>query len=68
MAGHRRPGAVLAGSEIVGTWRARGSGRRVEVTVTGFAALSAAVRRALEVEARTVAEVRGAKEALLRIE
>ncbi|MFD8660943.1 DNA glycosylase AlkZ-like family protein [Streptomyces globisporus] len=62
------PGAVLAGSDIVGTWRARASGRRVEVTVTGFDALSAAVRRALETEAQTVAEVRGAKEALLLIE
>lgn len=62
------PGAVLVGSEIVGTWRARGSGRRVEVTVAGFAALSAAVRRALETEAQAVAEARGAKDALLRIE
>ncbi|MGW3334455.1 DNA glycosylase AlkZ-like family protein [Streptomyces rubiginosohelvolus] len=62
------PGAVLAGSEIVGTWRARSAGRRAEVTVTGFDELSAPVRRALETEAQTVAEVRGAKEALLRIE
>ncbi|NEE24195.1 winged helix DNA-binding domain-containing protein, partial [Streptomyces sp. SID7982] len=54
--------------EIVGTWRARASGRRMEVTVTGFDALSAALRRALETEAQTVAEVRGAKEALLRVE
>ncbi|WYB33452.1 crosslink repair DNA glycosylase YcaQ family protein [Streptomyces sp. SM1P] len=61
------PGAVLAGSEIVGTWRARSAGRRAEVTVTGFDALSASVR-ALETEAQTVAEVRQAKEALLRIE
>ncbi|MFD5202605.1 DNA glycosylase AlkZ-like family protein [Streptomyces sp. NPDC058375] len=62
------PGAVLAGSEIVGTWRARASGRRTEVTVTGFGALPGAVRRALETEAQTVAEARGAKDALLRIE
>ncbi|WP_348638735.1 crosslink repair DNA glycosylase YcaQ family protein [Streptomyces sp. SH5] len=60
--------AGLFGSQIVGTWRARGSGRRVEVTVTGFSALSAAVRRALEREARTVAEVRGAEESLLRVD
>ncbi|MGW4629096.1 DNA glycosylase AlkZ-like family protein [Streptomyces rubiginosohelvolus] len=62
------PGAVLAGSEVVGTWRARASGRRVEVTVTGFDALSASVRRALETEAQTVPEVRGAKDTLLRVE
>ncbi|MFD4025873.1 DNA glycosylase AlkZ-like family protein [Streptomyces sp. NPDC058576] len=60
------PGAVLAGSEIVGTWRVRGSGRRAEVTVTGFGALSAAVRGALEAEAQTVAGARGAEEGIVR--
>ncbi|MFI1225032.1 MULTISPECIES: DNA glycosylase AlkZ-like family protein [unclassified Streptomyces] len=61
------PGAVLAGSEIVGTWRGRAAGRRAEVSVTGFTALSAAVRKGLEAEAQTVAVARGADEAVLRI-
>ncbi|MFD5101452.1 DNA glycosylase AlkZ-like family protein [Streptomyces albidochromogenes] len=61
------PGALLAGTEITGTWRARAAERGIEVTVTPFGPLSVAVRRELEVEAATVASARGADEARLRL-
>ncbi|MGK5630712.1 DNA glycosylase AlkZ-like family protein [Streptomyces sp. URMC 123] len=61
------PGALLAGTEIVGTWRARAAGRALELTVTPFAPLSSAVRRALDAEAATVAAARGAAETRLRV-
>ncbi|RPK56908.1 hypothetical protein EES43_23325 [Streptomyces sp. ADI96-02] len=65
------PGAVLAGSEVVGIWRARshgagGGGGTVEVTVTAFAPLPAAVRRSVEAEAGRVAAARGAEGARVR--
>ncbi|MEE1735969.1 crosslink repair DNA glycosylase YcaQ family protein [Streptomyces sp. BE147] len=61
------PGVLLVGSEPAGTWRARAAGRRVDLTVTPFARLTAATRRALETEAATVAGARGADEARLHI-
>ncbi|MGX1881491.1 DNA glycosylase AlkZ-like family protein [Streptomyces sp. NPDC055287] len=61
------PGALLAGSEIAGTWRAKATGRKLDLTLTPFGPLSAAVRRQLEAEADTVAAARGAAEARLHI-
>jgi len=55
-----RPGALFVDGEVVGTWRAKGSGRRLTITVTAFAPLPAAVWRAAEAEGRRVADVRGA--------
>lgn len=57
------PGAVLARGEIAGTWRAKGSGKTVTITVTPFAPLPAGVRAAVEDEARVVAAARGAASA-----
>ncbi|MFF3691243.1 winged helix DNA-binding domain-containing protein [Streptomyces sp. NPDC002187] len=59
------PGAVLVGSEIAGTWRAKAAGAELDLTVTPFGSLSAAVRKALEAEAGTVASARGAAEVRL---
>lgn len=57
------PGAVLARGEIAGTWRAKGSGRTVTITVTPFTPLPAAVRATVEDEAQVVAAARGAASA-----
>ncbi len=53
-----RPGAVFADGEIVGTWRTRGSGRTLTITVDAFAPLPAPVWDALEAEAERVAALR----------
>ncbi|GAA4665819.1 MULTISPECIES: winged helix DNA-binding domain-containing protein [Amycolatopsis] len=54
------PGALLADGEIAGTWRTKGSGRkRLDFTITPFAPLPAATRKAVEEEAARVAQVRG---------
>lgn len=58
-----RPGVVLADGEVVGTWRTRGSGKRLTVTVEGFVPLPPPIRRAVEEEAQRVAAVRGVPEA-----
>lgn len=54
------PGALLAGGEITGTWRARTAGRRLEITLTALLPMAARDRIAAEEEARRVATVRGA--------
>jgi hypothetical protein len=57
------PGGVLAGGEIVGTWRAKVAGkRRLQVGVTAFGRLSPATRKAIEAEAEVLAAARGAAE------
>ncbi|GAA1523054.1 crosslink repair DNA glycosylase YcaQ family protein [Streptomyces albidochromogenes] len=61
------PGALLVGTEITGTWRAKAAGRGIELTVTPFGPLSRAVQRELEAEAATVASARGAAEARVRL-
>jgi hypothetical protein len=50
-----RPGAVLEGARIVGTWRPKATGRRFSVTVTNWSSLSAAVRVAVEEQAALLA-------------
>ena len=59
------PGAVLSGTEIIGAWRTRKAGRRLDVTVTGPRPLSAADRDALAHEAQRLAIVRGVQEVTL---
>ncbi|MEV0896503.1 crosslink repair DNA glycosylase YcaQ family protein [Actinoplanes sp. NPDC049802] len=63
------PGALLVDGEIAGVWRARMSGRRrVDLTVTVFAPLSAARRGLVEEEAAHVARARGVPEATVTFE
>lgn len=62
------PGAVLAHGEIAGTWRAKGAGKTVTVTVTPFARLPAGVRAAVEEEAQVVAAARGSASARVIVE
>ncbi|GAB2974690.1 winged helix DNA-binding domain-containing protein [Amycolatopsis acidiphila] len=54
------PGVVLAGGEVAGTWRTKGTGRkRLDFTFTLLDPLPAAARKAAEAEAERVAKVRG---------
>ncbi|MGQ0841796.1 DNA glycosylase AlkZ-like family protein [Actinokineospora sp.] len=62
------PGAVLAGGEIVGTWRTKAAGRRLDLTVTSFHRLPAATRTDIDTEAQRVAAARGLAEAKLTVE
>lgn len=67
------PGVVLAGTEVVGTWRAkagprRAGGRRDDVAVTVVEDLTATARAAVEDEARRVALARGADDVRLDVQ
>jgi len=53
------PGVLLAGGEIAATWRAKASGRRLDVTVEPLLPLGPADRAAVEDEATRVATARG---------
>ncbi|HEV2088426.1 MAG TPA: crosslink repair DNA glycosylase YcaQ family protein, partial [Cryptosporangiaceae bacterium] len=53
------PGAVLLDGEVTGVWRVRAAGRRLDVTVQPFAALSPPARRGIEDEAARFAAPRG---------
>jgi hypothetical protein len=56
-----KPGALLVGTEIAGTWRAQLAGRnRLQVTVTAFEPLAPKTRTGVEDEAAVVATARGA--------
>ncbi|WP_435736747.1 crosslink repair DNA glycosylase YcaQ family protein [Cellulosimicrobium sp. PMB13] len=55
-----RPGAVLAGSEVVGTWRPRASGRRLTVVTDPWTAWDAALDAAVVAQAERLAAFRGA--------
>jgi hypothetical protein len=58
------PGVVLLDGEIAGVWRSKMAGRkRVDLTVTGFGALTAKAKKAIEEEAGEVARARGVTEA-----
>ncbi len=59
----RGPGGVLVDGEIVGAWRSRLKGSRLEVTVDPFARLSRTVRDAVTAEAEQVAPFRGCETA-----
>lgn len=55
------PGAVLAGGEVTGVWRARKAGaNRLDITVQPFTTLRAHTRRAIATEAERVAAARAA--------
>lgn len=54
----RGPGGVLVAGEIVGVWRARAAGRRLQVTVEPFSRLARGVREQVEAEAQRVAPFR----------
>ncbi|KWV30233.1 winged helix DNA-binding domain-containing protein [Micromonospora rifamycinica] len=54
-----RPGAVLAGGELVGTWRPRKSGRTMTLAVRPWRTLSAATRDSIVAQARRLAAHRG---------
>lgn len=54
-----RPGALLVHGDIVGTWRARKQGRRLELTVQATGKLPSATRDGLDDEAALAARVRG---------
>lgn len=53
------PGAVLAGGEVVATWRPRTAGRRLTLEVTAPVSWAPGVRTALDDEAERVAAARG---------
>ena len=54
------PGALLAGGEVAGVWRSKGSGRtRLDFTITAFDPLPPSARAAAEAEAERVATTRG---------
>jgi hypothetical protein len=54
-----RPGAVLAGGEIVGTWRPRKAGRTLTLAVQPWRRLSAAVHDGIVAQAQRLAAPRG---------
>lgn len=54
-----RPGAVLVGTELVGTWRPRAAGRRLTVRLDPWVPLSRPVRERVGEEAERLAAHRG---------
>ena len=60
-----RPGAVLAGAELGGLWRARKAGKRMSVTVTAWSPVD---RTALTEQAERLAAFRGLALASLDVE
>jgi hypothetical protein len=55
-----RPGALLVGGEVAGTWRTKAAGTRLTITVETFTPVADSTWSAVEEEAERVAEVRGA--------
>lgn len=53
------PGTVLIDGEIAGTWRARQSGRVLQLTVTVHRTLTAKQRTRVEEQGEVVAAARG---------
>jgi hypothetical protein len=56
-----RPGAVLHGTEIVGSWRPKASGKQFALRLSLWATLSKRARSQLEIEAERLAAHRGAE-------
>lgn len=56
-----RPGAVLVGTEVAGTWRPRASGRSLAVRLDPWRPLAPAVRARVEEEAERLAAHRGVR-------
>jgi winged helix DNA-binding protein len=56
-----RPGAVLRGTEIVGTWRPKASGKQLTLRLSLWTTLSRQSRSQLEFEAERLAAHRGVK-------
>lgn len=54
-----RPGAVLVGTELVGTWRPRAAGRRLSLRLDLWSPLSTAARERVGQEAERLAAHRG---------
>lgn len=61
-----RPGAVLAGGDIVGTWRPRMAGKKLTFRTEDFGSVTTEVRTAVEHQAELLATFRGVT--LARIE
>jgi hypothetical protein len=57
------PGGVLVDGQVVGTWRAKPSGKKVTITVLPFTRIPKKAQSALEDEAQLVAAARGAASA-----
>ncbi|QBI19595.1 winged helix DNA-binding domain-containing protein [Egibacter rhizosphaerae] len=62
-----RPGAVLAEGELVGIWRARRAGKRLEVDIESADRLPDVVRPHLDAEVELIAEARGAHGATVAV-
>jgi hypothetical protein len=60
------PGAVLAGGEIAGSWRAKSTAKKTTITVSPYARLDNATKAAITEEANTIATLRGTAEAVVR--
>ena len=56
-----RPGAVLHGTEIVGTWRPKTAGGEFTLRLTLWTPLSKRIRSQLEIQAERLAAHRGLK-------
>jgi hypothetical protein len=63
----RGPGGVLVDGEVVATWRARTTGRRLNVTVDPFARLAGSVANQIRAEAERIAPFRGCETVELAI-
>jgi hypothetical protein len=59
----RGPGGVLVDGDVVGTWRARTKGARLEVTIEPFGRLPRGARDGIETEAERIAPFRGSEAA-----
>jgi hypothetical protein len=56
-----RPGAILHGTEIVGTWRPKAIGKQFTLRLSPWTTLAKRVRSLLEIEAERLAAHRGAE-------
>lgn len=63
-----RPGVVLVDGDAAGVWRARKKGRRLEVAIAPFRRLTAGTRRGIDEQARVLAQLRDATDALVTVE